>query len=71
MHGYEIPAYVRGGAACRVHQRTIRNYLAAGLLRTERLPNGVHLFVEADIGRIREIRASRKAGRPAKEPGGA
>lgn len=61
------------GAARRAgcHERTIRNYLASGLLRTERLPNGVHLFVEADIERIREIRASRKTGRPRKvETGG-
>ena len=66
---YLLMSGVARRAGC--HERTIRNYLAAGLLRTERLPNGVHLFVDADIGRIREIRASRKAGRPAKEPGGA
>jgi DNA-binding transcriptional MerR regulator len=59
---YLLMSGVARRAGC--HERTIRNYLASGLLCTERLPNGVHLFVESDMERIRQIRASRKVGRP-------
>lgn len=48
------------------HERTVRNYLRAGLLSVERVPSGIHLFTEDDVARIKEIRATRKVGRPRK-----
>ncbi len=59
------------GFACRaagVCPQTIRLYEREGLIQPERASNGTRLFQAADIDRIREIRAARKAGRPKKAP---
>jgi prophage regulatory protein len=50
-----------------VHERTVRNYLAAGLLRTERLPNGVHLFLRKIFNG--SARSGRRVRRGAREGG--
>jgi DNA-binding transcriptional MerR regulator len=55
--------------ACRaagVCAWTVRQYEREGLIQPERASNGTRLFRATDIDRIREIRTSRKAGRPPK-----